>query len=155
MSYDLLIQPKESGAAIGREEAESFIASMVGVRAESAGVFAFQRQGLFIHIYTGESARIDSIEVSVPAAFSGANGKQALPQCFEIAQHLGWLVFDPQVGDYLNNESRADLHDDDEVRTSGSASFGERFWTQLQNHDAVPTVVVLILAAASCRVLCD
>src|SRR5262245_35199340 len=148
MSYDLSIQ-KDTGAAISRPEAESVIAAIDGVRDESPGVFVYQRGRQLLHFYTGDAATIDSIDASVPAVSSAATRKQALRMCFQIADRFGCKVFDPQVGEYLDGSAEAELlNDDDESRVRGKITFGERYWQQLQNHDAVPTVATLVVAAA-------
>lgn len=84
MSYDLSIQPKDAKATAQRSLVDPFIASLPGVHRESAGVFAYgdTRRRLLVHIYTGETDAIDSIDVSVPAAFTGSSGEQALLLCF-------------------------------------------------------------------------
>src|SRR5438105_967445 len=98
MSYDISVQSKDSHATAKRTEVDSFIASLPGVRSEKPGVFAYadSRRRVLVHIYTGESDRLDSVELSVAAAFTGSSGKEALLVAFRIAQHFGWQVFDPQ-----------------------------------------------------------
>lgn len=160
MSYDISIQPEDSKATAQRLQVDSFIASLPGVRQESPGVFAYgdKRRRLFVHIYTGETDAIDSVGVSVPAAFPGSSGEQALLLCFQIAEHLGWQVFDPQRGDYLDKStaaevlrSRKDYGDaEQEVlarRAAGEASFGEVYTQQFSCHSAWVLVPTLIVAA--------
>jgi hypothetical protein len=120
MSYDIFIQPKDSKSVTPRAAVESFIASLPGVRQESSGAFAFgdKRRRLFVHISTGNSDTIDSIGVSVPAAFTGSSGERALPLCFQIAEHLGWQVFDPQVGDFWDKSTAAEVLRRPSIRTS-------------------------------------
>src|SRR3954468_2593914 len=103
MSYDLTIQPKKSDASpIKKEQIESFIASLPGVRRDGPNTFAYSdRPGrMFMNIYTEDAQEIDSIGVSVPAAFSGTSGEAALLLCFKIAEQFGWEVFDEQLGDF-------------------------------------------------------
>ncbi len=163
MSYDISIQPKDCKATAERSQVDSFIASLPGVRKESPGVFAYgdKRGRLFVHIYTGESDTIDSVGVSVPAAFSGASGEQALLLCFQIAEHLGWQVFDEQLGDYLDKSTAAEVlrsqedygDTEEEVlgrRAAGEASFGEVYAQQFYCHSAwvlIPTLIVGIVVA--------
>jgi hypothetical protein len=80
---------------------------------------------------------------------------------FQIADHLGWQVFDPQVGDFLDkgtaNEvlrTQKDFGDTGEEvlrrRAAGEAGFTEIFSEQLACHGAwvlIPTLVIAALAA--------
>jgi hypothetical protein len=160
MSYDLSIQPKDPKAIAQRSQVESFITSLPGVRLEGPGIFAHGDAGrpLFVQIYAGESDTIDSVDVSVPAAFSGASGDQALLVCFQIAEHLGWQVFDPQLGDFLDRStaaevlrSRKDYGDtEDEVLgwlAARKASLGEIYAQQLYCHTVWVLIPTLIGAA--------
>ena len=160
MSYDISIQPKDGKSVTQRASAESFIAALPGVRRESDGVFAYgdKRRRLFVHIYTGDSEAIDSIGASVPAAFTGSSGEQALLLCFQIADHLDWQVFDEQLGDYLDKSTAAEVlasqkdygDSEEEVlrrRASGEASFGELYLEQFYAHGAVLLITTLVLAA--------
>ena len=163
MSYDISIQPKDAKATAQRSLVDSFIASLPGVRRESPGVFAYgdKRRRLLVHIYTGETDAIDSIGVSVPAAFTGSSGEQALLLCFQIAEHLGWQVFDPQLGDFLDKSTAAEVlrsqkdygDTEQEVlsrRAAGEASFGEVYTQQFSCHSAwvlIPTLIVAALVA--------
>jgi hypothetical protein len=163
MSYDISIQPKDPGAAAQRSQVDSFVASLPGVRQESPGEFAYadKRKRLLVHISTGDSDTVDSVGVSVPAAFTGSSGEQALLLYFRIAEHLGWQVFDPQLGDYLDKSTAAEVlatqkdygDTEDEVsrrRSKGQASFGEIFGQQFSCHSAwvlIPTLVVAALVA--------
>jgi hypothetical protein len=168
MSYDISIQPEDSKAIAQRLQVDSFIASLPGVRLESPGVFAYgdKRRRLFVHIFTGETDAIDSVGVSVPAAFMGSSGEQALLLCFQIAEHLGWQVFDPQLGDYLDKSTAAEVlrsqkdygDTEQEVlarRVAGKASFGEVYTQQFSCHSAVVLIPTLIVAAliAGCFVV--
>jgi len=45
-------------------------------------------------IYTDESPEVRAVSVSVPAAFSGTTGEEALLLCFRIAEQFAWGVFD-------------------------------------------------------------
>ena len=161
MSYDISIQPKDGKSVTQRASAESFIAALPSVRRESDGVFAYgdKRRRSFVHIYTGESEAIDSIGVSVPAAFTGSSGEQALLLCFQIADHLGWQVFDEQLGDYLDKSTAAEVlasqkdfgDSGEEVlrrRSAGEASFGEIYGQQFSCHSGwvlIPTLIVAIV----------
>ncbi len=80
MSYDLCVQSRDSYAGAHRAEVESFLASLPGTRLEEPGVFAYvdKRRRVLVHIYTGASDTLDSIELSVAAAFTGSSGKEAL-----------------------------------------------------------------------------
>lgn len=163
VSYDVSIQPKDSGTTAQRSRVESFIASLPGVRQESPGIFAYgdKRRRFHVHIYTGEADTIGSVGVSVPAAFTGASGEQSLLLCFQIAEHLGWQVFDPQVGDLLDKSTAAEVlrgkndygDTGEEVlrrRSAGEASFGESFGKQFACHGAwvvIPTLIVAALVA--------
>src|SRR5438270_903845 len=107
MSYDLTIQPKKSDAGpIKKEQIESFIVSLPGVRRDGPNRFAYSdRPGrMFMNIYIEDAPEIDGIGVSVPAAFSGTSGEAALLLCFKIAEQFGWEVFDEQLGDFLQKE---------------------------------------------------
>jgi hypothetical protein len=148
MSYDISIQPKDSKSVTPRAAVESFIASLPDVRRESNGVFAYgdERRRLFAHIYTGDTATIDSIGVSVPAAFSKSS-EQALSLCFQIAEHLDWQVFDEQVGDYLDKSTATEVLP---RRWKGQASIGEIFCEQFALHSAwvvVPTLILTVVIA--------
>lgn len=163
MSYDVSIQPKDSGATAWRSSVEAFIVSIPGVRQENPGVFAYadERRRLHASIYTGEADTIGSVGVSVPAAFTGSSGEPALLLCFEIAEHLGWQVFDPQVGDFLAKGTAAEvLHSNrdygdtaEEVlrrRSAGEASFAEIFAHQFARYSPwilIPTLVVAAFVA--------
>jgi hypothetical protein len=163
MSYDISIQPKDSKATAQRSVVDSFIASLPGVRQESSGEFAYgdKRQRLFVHIITGDADTIDSVSLSVPAAFTGSSCEQALLLSFQIAEHLGWQVFDPQVGDYLDKSTATEIlrsqknygDTTEEVlrrRSAGEASFAEIFGQQFACHSAwvlIPTLLVAALVA--------
>src|SRR5436190_5326627 len=108
MSYDLTIQPKEAKAdAVNRERVESFISSLPGVRRDGANAFAYKggKGTLFMNIYVDDTPEVRGISISVPAAFSGSSGEAALLLCFRIADHLGWGVFDEQIGDFLEKDT--------------------------------------------------
>ena len=160
MSYDLSIQPKDPKSVTQKAQAEAFIASLPGVRQESAGVFAYgdTKGRLFVHIYTGESETIDSIGFSVPAAYSKSSFEPALLLSFKIANHLGWDVFDEQLGDYLHEStasevlrSQKELGDTDEEvlsrRAAGEATFTETFGHHLTHYRRAGMLSSIILAA--------
>jgi hypothetical protein len=130
------------------------------VNRESDGVFAYGKPSprVFVHIYTGQEEIIDSIGVSVPAAYSNSSQKAALLLCFKIAEHLDWHVFDQQLGDYLDkntiNEvlrSQKKFGDyEDEVlssRASGKATFGEIYMEKFSEHSAFAVIPTLVPAA--------
>jgi hypothetical protein len=142
---------------------ESFIASLSGVQRESDGVFAFgdkRRRSSFVHIYTGDAETIDSVGVSIPAAFSKSS-ESALLLCFQIADHLGWQVFDEQLGDFLDKSTAAEvLRSQSEFgdtagevlsrRSKDEASFGEIFGQEFSRHSAwvlIPTLIVAAIGA--------
>jgi hypothetical protein len=84
--------------------------------------------------------------VSVPAAFSKSS-EQALALSFQIAEHLGWRVFDEQIGDYLDKSTAAEVLP---RRSKGQASFGEIFGEQFACHSAwvvVPTLILAVIIA--------
>lgn len=161
MSYDLTIQPKQANAdSIRREEVESFISSLPGLRRDGANAFAYTggKGSIFMSVYLDDSPEIRDISISVPAAFTGSSGKAALLLCFRIADHLGWGVFDEQVGDFLNKETLQDVVNDqrryggsaDEI-LSRRASGGTGFWDcllgyELMNHGKAAVIVTLVLA---------
>lgn len=163
MSYDITIQPKDSGVTVARTRVEAFLASLPGVRQEGSGVFAYgdKRRRFQVHLFIGETDQINSVGISVPAAFTGASGEQALLLCFQIAEHLGWQVFDPQIGDYLDTTTAAEVlrsqknygNTSEDVlrrRYAGEASFGETFGQQFACHSGwvlVPTLIVAALIA--------
>ncbi len=163
MSYDISIQPKDSGVTVQRSSVEKFIAALPRVRQESPGVFAYsdQRKRLQVHIHTSQTDVIDSVGVTVPAAFTGSSGEQALLLAFQIAEHLGWQVFDPQLGDYLDKDTAAQVlrsqkdfgNTSEEVlrrRSTGEAGFGEIFAQQFSCHRAwvlIPTLIAGALLA--------
>jgi hypothetical protein len=111
MSYDISVRSKDSHASNQRAEVDSFVASLPGVRPEKPGVFAYtdNRRRVLVHIYTGESDRLDSVELSVAAAFRASSGKEAILLAFRIAHHLGWQVFDPQAGEFLDQSTAAQV----------------------------------------------
>jgi len=117
-----------------------------------------KQRRLCVQIYTGESAEIDFIGVSVPAALSKSSGELALLLSFQIAAHLGWQVFDAQLGDYLDKSTVTEvLHSQKRLgktekevlarRAVGEASFGERFGQNFTGYSRMGIISSIVLAA--------
>jgi hypothetical protein len=168
MSYDITIQPKGANAPqLNREQIESFIASLPGVRRDGAQVFAYTggQGNIFMSIYVDDSADGRHITVSVPGAFTGSSGEAALLLCFRIADHLGWEVFDEQSGDILKKDTLQQVLKDqrrygrsEEEVLSRRASGETGFWDcllgyELLNHRKTAVITTLALAVAGTALL--
>ncbi len=145
MSYDISVQSKDSHATVQRGEVDSFVASLPGVRSEKPGVFAYgdSRRRVLVHIYTGESDRLDSVQLSVAAAFTGSSGKEALMLAFRIAQQLGWQVFDPQADEFLDESTVAQVS-----AKTDRGTFGEVFnnhFSDVSRWAILPSVGISVL----------
>lgn len=161
MSYDLTIQRKESeSGSVKKEQIESFIASLPGVRRDGPNTFAYSDGPgrMFMNIYTDDAPETNSIGVSVPAAFSGTSGEAALLLCFKIAEQFGWSVFDEQLGDFLQKETLGEVlktqrrygNTAEEIlrrRASGKATFVDSFLGyEILHHGKVAAISSLIIA---------
>ncbi len=163
MSYDLSVQSRDSHASAHRVDVDSFLASLPGTRLEKMGIFAYadNRRRVLVHIYTGDADNLDSVELSVAAAFTGSSGKEALLLAFRIAKHLGWQVFDPQTGEFLDESTPAQVLRsqtrfsslDEDVSLShwpGRATFGELFnnhFSDTSRRAMLPSLAIALLVS--------
>src|SRR3954467_11885776 len=168
MSYDLTIRPKQAKAgAPDWKEVESFISSLPGVRRDGAKGFAYTggKGALFMSIDVDDSPEVSGISISVRAAFSGSTGEVALLLCFRIAEHLGWAVFDEQIGDFLEKDALQQVLKtqrrygcSEEEVLSRRAAGATGFWDcllgyELLNHGKRVVIITLVLAATATTLL--
>ena len=160
MSYDLSIVPKDSKSVIRRAQVESYIESLPHVQRGNDGVFDYGKPSrrMIVQIYVEQTETIGSIGVTVPAAGTKSSCEAALLLSFKIAEHLGWKVFDQQLGDFLDKNTASEVlqsqkkfgDTQDEVlkrRASGEATFGEVFAEKIYEHKALVIIPTLVIAA--------
>ncbi len=164
MSYDLTIQPRgPNTAAVDKERVESFVGSLPGVRRDGPKAFAYTggKGTIFMSIYIDDAPKVEGISISVPAAFTGTSGEAALLLCFQIADHLGWGVFDEQLGDFLEKDALRQVlrrqqkygRSEEEVlrrRASGASGFWDCFLGyEILHHRKASVLISLVLAVTA------
>src|SRR5262249_35578086 len=142
-----------------RAEVEAFIASLPGVRRDGPKAFAYTDKSgrMFMSIYTDDAPKVEAVSVSVPAAFSGTSGEAALLLCFKIADHLGWGVFDEQLGNFLDAETpqqvlathrKRGVTEEDILQGRPSSFWLTFLGEELSNHNKITFIITFVLATA-------
>jgi len=111
MSYDLTIRNRDGKGTIKRVRAEEVIRALPGVGPASEGVFQYKARnpniGFQIFLPNGDEAT--AMEISVPAGFTSSSMDLGVICGFELADKLGWGVYDEQIGRFLDEETRREL----------------------------------------------
>ena len=109
MSYDLTIQfDDDATATTDSSSIESFLESYRGTERVAQNQWLHEpRSSIHVEIdlvpaEEDDPNTIHSIGIGVPYPLLAASGELALKLSFALAEHLGWRVFDEQIGDYIN-----------------------------------------------------
>jgi hypothetical protein len=171
MSYDLEVRSDEHySKSVALAQMASIIAALPGVRGIGATSFVREDRPAGIHVYIdlaqdsgfeesrdGQRGEINSIGLSVPYPLLDRSSPVAVDLAFQMAEHLGWTVFDPQSDTTLSRESsaaalrrQASARDAGVEGSPGGAepSLVVLFAQEMWNHSLVAAALLLIAVAA-------
>ncbi len=110
MSYDISILSRSPGVSIGKSELARQLAE-AGWRADSSNHFLFEgREGASADMdlawaqqgaYLEPGDKVNCLQIHIPYGFVESSLAEVLQQCHQIADALGWQVYDEQEGTHL------------------------------------------------------
>jgi hypothetical protein len=109
MSYDFTIQfDDERRGTVEVSAVASFLVSDPGTKRIDGSCWVYEPKSS-IHVEiglnpaeVGDDQTISSIGVHIPYSFLAASRDPALRLCIALAEQLGGLVYDEQIGDYID-----------------------------------------------------
>lgn len=166
MSYDLTIQfDDEATATTDSASVESFLQSYHTTNRVDRNQWIHEPSSS-IHVEIAlvpanedDPDTINSIGVGVPYPLLSAAGEPALLLCFALAQHLGWRVFDEQVGDYVDPADMRELLAGQAEfvgvanEVLGADSWLDQWATAAKRQNLLSVIVVIGLAALGAVVI--
>ena len=174
LSYDLDVRADaEYSRAVPLAEMASFVQSLPGVTAIGPRSFVLDRHdaGIYVNIVlvhqSGEEEDpvpepddVNSAGLHVSYSLLAKSGPVALEMAFQIAEKLGWRVWDPQGDCDVSRETAAGAHRLQEssgaaARTvleraaAAEASMGELFFQEMWNHGRAAGAGAFVAAAVA------
>ncbi|MDD5259201.1 MAG: hypothetical protein PHD29_04495 [bacterium] len=117
MSYDIDIHYDENHSkSLPKDEIKKFLQNRFQPMSEDAtGLSYWPEPDQQIQFYLGhgdeEKDFINNISICVPYPCFERLGDKVFDVCFIIAEHLGWQVFDNQLGKYIKREDKEIIKD--------------------------------------------
>jgi hypothetical protein len=171
VSYDLEVRADARHAkSVPLTTMASIVRGLPGVRSTGPTSFLLEDRPAGIHVYVDlaydsgiedrparQPGEINSVGLSVPYPLLDRSSPVALEMAFQIAEQIGWSVFDPQCDTTLSRESfapvmrrQASARDGDAGNSPGEAEpslvvlFNQEMW-----NDSLVAAAVLFVAVAA------
>jgi hypothetical protein len=171
MSYELEVRADASyGKALSLEEARAIVGQLPGLVENSPAGYSLDRPGAGLHVAVdlcdgNESERLETpptrvslVAFSVAYPFLAKSGPVALEMAYQVAEALGWTVFDPQADADTTRGSQVDALRWQgasgtaarivlERAVSAEASGADIFGQEMRNHSLFGAASSFVLAA--------